>query len=356
EETRQNLIPLSRQYTTFADAQADIANIPVNSFTYVRDPSGNALALEYQNVAGVLTATGRKMPSRSSMAIGTVDSWVNNNLYPFDTVSSPNENSVSMGVAEVSAVAYREAYSDLLSPVAAGDIITVRYKFSGTGTAPTIGLKTSLNGTFVSNQPTLTASEDWKEVQLTATAATATLLAIGVNTRLATNIQLEIIAYSAKKNAITAATLSAQDNISGLNQKGSIGSVGSWVNNDLYPFDTVSAPNENRISAHVAAVSTITYREVYGALLHPVASGDVVTVRYRYSGTGTAPTIGLKTAKNGAFVSNQVALTASADYQEVQLTATAATATLVAVSVNTRLETDIQLEIIAYSAKKNAIT
>ncbi|MBF8435249.1 hypothetical protein I1W58_27510, partial [Klebsiella pneumoniae] len=42
EETRQNLIPLSRQYTTFADAQADIANIPVNSFTYVRDPSGNA--------------------------------------------------------------------------------------------------------------------------------------------------------------------------------------------------------------------------------------------------------------------------------------------------------------------------
>ncbi|HFU4525548.1 TPA: hypothetical protein ACGPBP_004066 [Klebsiella variicola] len=356
EETRQNLIPLSRQYTTLADAQADIANIPVNSFTYVRDPSGNALALEYQNVAGVLTATGRKMPSRASMVIGIVDSWVNNNLYPFDSLSSPNENAVSMNVAAVSTIAYREAYSDLLSPVAAGDIITVRYKYSGTGTAPTIGLKTSLNGTFVSNQPTLTASEDWKEVQLTATAATATLLAIGVNTRLATNIQLEIIAYSAKKNAITAATLSAQDNVSGLNQKGSIGSVGSWVNNDLYPFDTVSAPNENRISAHVAAVSTITYREVYGALLHPVASGDVVTVRYRYSGTGTAPTIGLKTAKNGAFVSNQVALTASADYQEVQLTATAATATLVAVSVNTRLETDIQLEVIAYSVKKNAIT
>ncbi|HDU5778283.1 TPA: hypothetical protein RFW04_004133, partial [Klebsiella variicola] len=80
EETRQNLIPLSRQYTTLADAQADIANIPVNSFTYVRDPSGNALALEYQNVAGVLTATGRKMPSRSSMVIGIVDSWVNNTL------------------------------------------------------------------------------------------------------------------------------------------------------------------------------------------------------------------------------------------------------------------------------------
>ncbi|HHB8151974.1 TPA: hypothetical protein ACN7PD_003211, partial [Klebsiella pneumoniae] len=129
EETRQNLIPLSRQYTTLADAQADIANIPVNSFTYVRDPSGNALALEYQNVAGVLTATGRKMPSRSSMVIGIVDSWVNNNLYPFDSLSSPNENSVSMNVAAVSTIAYREAYSALLSPVAVGDIITVRYKY-----------------------------------------------------------------------------------------------------------------------------------------------------------------------------------------------------------------------------------
>lgn len=345
-----------RLYSTLEKAQEDIANTPDGSVTYYRSPEDSSLAIEVINTAGTLQPTGRRMPSRSSMAIGTVDSWVNNTLYPFDTVSSPNENSVSMGVAEVSTVAYREAYTALLSPVAAGEIITVRYKFSGTGTAPTIGLKTSLNGAFVSNQPTLTASEDWKEVQLTATAATATLLAIGVNTRLATNIQLEVIAYSAKKNAITAATLRSMDGISGLNQKGNIGSVGSWVNNDLYPFDTVSAPNENRISAHVAAVSTITYREVYGALLHPVASGDVVTVRYRYSGTGTAPTIGLKTAKNGAFVSNQVALTASADYQEVQLTATAATATLVAVSVNTRLETDIQLEIIAYSVKKNAIT
>ncbi|HHB8149447.1 TPA: hypothetical protein ACN7PD_000594, partial [Klebsiella pneumoniae] len=132
QDARKNLIPLSRQYTTLADAQADIANIPVNSFTYVRDPSGNALALEYQNVAGVLTATGRKMPSRSSMVIGIVDSWVNNNLYPFDTLSSPNENSVSMNVAAVSTIAYREAYSALLSPVAVGDIITVRYKYNGT--------------------------------------------------------------------------------------------------------------------------------------------------------------------------------------------------------------------------------
>ncbi|EOG8028298.1 hypothetical protein ACUU0S_10870, partial [Klebsiella pneumoniae] len=33
EETRQNLIPLSRQYMTLAAAQADIANIPEGSST-----------------------------------------------------------------------------------------------------------------------------------------------------------------------------------------------------------------------------------------------------------------------------------------------------------------------------------
>ncbi|HCM5970897.1 TPA: hypothetical protein N3Y92_005731, partial [Klebsiella pneumoniae] len=63
DEIRQNIIPLSKQYATLAAAQADIANIPVNSATYVRSPDGSALADEYMNVAGTLTATGRRMPS-----------------------------------------------------------------------------------------------------------------------------------------------------------------------------------------------------------------------------------------------------------------------------------------------------
>ncbi|MCY2005967.1 hypothetical protein OW774_25990 [Klebsiella pneumoniae] len=67
EETRQNLIPLSRQYMTLADAQADIANIPVGSTTYVRSPDGTSLADEYMNVGGTLTATGRKMLSQESV-------------------------------------------------------------------------------------------------------------------------------------------------------------------------------------------------------------------------------------------------------------------------------------------------
>ncbi|WP_416309067.1 hypothetical protein [Raoultella sp. Lac1] len=63
EATRQNLIPLSRQYMTLAEAQADIANIPAGSTTYYRSPDDSALAIEVINNAGTLVATGRKMPS-----------------------------------------------------------------------------------------------------------------------------------------------------------------------------------------------------------------------------------------------------------------------------------------------------
>ncbi|MFW7608841.1 hypothetical protein ACOIHU_25850, partial [Klebsiella pneumoniae] len=67
EETRKNLIPLSRQYMTLAEAQADIANIPSGSATYVRSTDGSSLADEYINNAGTLQPTGRKMPSYDSI-------------------------------------------------------------------------------------------------------------------------------------------------------------------------------------------------------------------------------------------------------------------------------------------------
>lgn len=71
EETRQNLIPLSRQYMTLADAQADISNIPDGSTTYVRSPDGSTLADEYINNGGTLEATGRKMPSQVALENAT---------------------------------------------------------------------------------------------------------------------------------------------------------------------------------------------------------------------------------------------------------------------------------------------
>ncbi|WP_242627847.1 hypothetical protein [Klebsiella pneumoniae] len=318
QDARQNLIPLSRQYTTLADAQADIANLPVNSFTYVRDPSGNALALEYQNVAGVLTATGRKMPSRSSTVVGIADSWVNSSLYPFDTVSSPNENAVSAGVAAVSTIAYREAHSALMLPIATGDVVTVRYKYNGNGPSPSIGLKTSLNGSFVSNQPTLSITNDWQEVQLIATAATATLLAIGLNTRLAADINLSIIAYASKKNAITTAILNSLDSISSLNGKVRIGSVDSWVNNSGYPFSTFSQVNDNRVNyANASGV----YSEMYANINVP--SGGTVTLSYLLNVTSGRLFVRLANGSTGT--SEEVQLAGGGVRHTITLTATADT-------------------------------
>ncbi|MFP8218759.1 hypothetical protein ACLHXY_26645 [Klebsiella quasipneumoniae] len=67
QDTRQNLIPLSRQYMTLAAAQADIANIPVGSTTYYRSPDDSALAIEVINNGGTLEPTGRKMPSQTEV-------------------------------------------------------------------------------------------------------------------------------------------------------------------------------------------------------------------------------------------------------------------------------------------------
>ncbi|HFN1289072.1 TPA: hypothetical protein ACHB3O_005556, partial [Klebsiella pneumoniae] len=79
DEIRQNLIPLSKQYMTLAAAQADIANIPDGSTTYVRSQDGSALADEYINNGGTLEATGRKMPSQ-----GYIDSIIRK-----DDINSP---------------------------------------------------------------------------------------------------------------------------------------------------------------------------------------------------------------------------------------------------------------------------
>ncbi|HHT5262740.1 TPA: hypothetical protein ACTY2L_005782, partial [Klebsiella michiganensis] len=64
EDTRQNLIPLGRQYMTLEAAQADIANIPVGATTYYRSPDDSALAIEVINNGGTLEATGRLMISK----------------------------------------------------------------------------------------------------------------------------------------------------------------------------------------------------------------------------------------------------------------------------------------------------
>ncbi|HHW3820728.1 TPA: SGNH/GDSL hydrolase family protein [Raoultella planticola] len=92
EETRQNLIPLSRQYMTLEAAQADIANIPEGSTTYYRSPDNNALAIEIINNAGTLEPTGRKMPSQTTVDnLSTDVSTLNERVTDIATQAQANE-------------------------------------------------------------------------------------------------------------------------------------------------------------------------------------------------------------------------------------------------------------------------
>lgn len=94
DDTRQNLIPLSKQYMTLSEAQADIANIPVGSTTYYRSPDDSALAIEVINNAGTLSPTGRKMPSQEAVEQATDPLRKSINLL--------NESSVAFGYASTS--------------------------------------------------------------------------------------------------------------------------------------------------------------------------------------------------------------------------------------------------------------
>lgn len=110
EETRQNLIPLSRQYMTLADAQADITNIPDGSTTYVRSADGSSLADEYINNGGTLEATGRKMlaaaavenllPLNETTLFKTVDEGEYEFGLKFDTVTVDSVNNVLYYISE----------------------------------------------------------------------------------------------------------------------------------------------------------------------------------------------------------------------------------------------------------------
>ncbi|MGR8807337.1 hypothetical protein ACPZ8J_26005, partial [Klebsiella pneumoniae subsp. pneumoniae] len=91
EDARQNLIPLSRQYMTLAAAQADIANIPDGSTTYVRSADGSALADEYINNGGTLSATGRKMPSQE---------YIDDGFTPGRVVESDTDVAIALTFAE----------------------------------------------------------------------------------------------------------------------------------------------------------------------------------------------------------------------------------------------------------------
>ena len=139
EATRQNLIPLSKQYVTLAEAQADIANIPVGSYTYIRSSNDKYLADEYQNVSGTLTATGKHMPSAmvtgyqaasaaSSSAENTIDITIPGLLAEGSLIyfSSPilNTGAVTLNVTDVKGnTVNRIVLRGANAPLAGGELI-----------------------------------------------------------------------------------------------------------------------------------------------------------------------------------------------------------------------------------------
>ncbi|MDR6298264.1 hypothetical protein QE407_003618 [Pantoea dispersa] len=357
EDPLKNLVPLSRQYMTLAAAQADIANIPAGSTTFIRSQGANALADEYINNGGTLVSTGKQMPSLTSMLFGITSGWRSNPTYPFTSLSAPNENTVNLHADSAAATTYREALATLSVKPLSGDVITVRYRLSGSGAVPRIGLKASANGAVVSNMVTLVRSDNYQEVQLTATDATATLLFVSVNTSTATDVALEIISWVTEKNAITRYLLELQDAQTSLGDKVRIGAIDKWQNNATYPWPQVTLSNENMVGVHADASDTQSYKELNGYLNASPAQGETVTVRYKLTSSGAIlPSIGLKSGPTGSFVSNQVALSVSDGYQDVSLTTTAATATVLAVAANTRFTVDFTLEIIVIRSARNGLT
>ena len=314
-------------YSSEAQAQEAInsGKLTEGNLIAIRSSDSKNWVDEYRVLSGAVQKTGKSLPAMEyiesiikSMVVGFVSGWEGNTLYPFDEFLSPNENTLSLHAYAVNSIRYREACGSLQIPVATGDIITVRYKYSGKGGAPSVGLKTSINGTFVSNQVTLTASDNWQEIKLTATAATATLIAVGVNTRLATDIQLSIVAYSNKKNAITAAILAAMDGQASLTEKTKIGLVNNWVNNSGYPFFVLSHTNDNRVNY---VNSTGIYSEMYAGISVP--SGGVVTLNYSLD--VTAGRLFARLANDSAWTGDEVQLAGGGARQTITLVAAADT-------------------------------
>ncbi|MCU8620141.1 flagellar biosynthesis protein, partial [Klebsiella pneumoniae] len=68
-EAQNSITAIGLPFTTLPEAQtaADEGKIPEGAVTWVRNIEDIELADEYKNIAGTLTATGRKLPSQQSI-------------------------------------------------------------------------------------------------------------------------------------------------------------------------------------------------------------------------------------------------------------------------------------------------
>ena len=166
EETRKNLIPLSRQYMTLAAAQADIANIPDGSATYVRSADGSSLADEYINNAGTLEATGRKMPSQTT--VENIDGVSLKNTAQVDAISPGRTTGaipVVPGIFRLSTgTPQQSSNKEVRTPgfifLNAGDRIAVPAYFNVSGCLYSSAMDSAFTGAYFTYSTDYTATQD----------------------------------------------------------------------------------------------------------------------------------------------------------------------------------------------------
>lgn len=284
EETRQNLIPLSRQYMTLAAAQADIANIPVNSTTYVRSQDGSALADEYINNAGTLVATGRKMPSQASTLFGNLDGWVNSAKNPFTSFYSPNPNQLVITSSSTTDVTYRGAVAALAKNIPDGGTLKLTFLYNGPTANPNLYLRAQAGDgtTWVSSEMTIKPSPYLQTLDIPVSGGTAVSLYCYVRGTAALSADLWMVAHSDKNNGITDFLLRVLNN----DLDFGLGIANNWTTS---LFDTFVLNGVNSIQ-----YATATAKYAAGTAPISVAAGESLDIYYRLTdAAGNAPVVKL---------------------------------------------------------------
>lgn len=312
DESVQNLIPLSRQYMTLAAAQADIANIPVNSTTYVRSQDGSALADEYINNNGTLSATGRKMPSQASTLFGNLDGWANSSLNPFTTFSSPNPNRLTITSAAAATTTYRGASTGLAVAVADGGSLKMAFTYTGPSTNPNLYLRLQAKDgtTWVSSEITISPSAYLQNIEIPVSGGEAATLYCYVRATAALTADLWMLAYTATNNGTTDFILRVLNNELDFG----IGVASKWTTS---LFDTFTVNGVNSLT-----YETLTAKYASASAPLSVATGEKIDIYYRVTGaTGNPPIVKLVSGSSDA--SATATLSPSSTVGKVTLTATA---------------------------------
>ncbi|WP_394467163.1 SGNH/GDSL hydrolase family protein [Raoultella ornithinolytica] len=312
EATRQNLIPLSKQYMTLAAAQADIANIPINSTTYVRSADGSSLADEYINNNGTLSATGRKMPSQASTLFGNLTGWANSPLNPFTTFSSPNPNRLTITSSAESTTTYREARTGLAVAAADGGTLKLTFLYKGPTANPNLYLRArAADGTtWVSSEMAIKPSPYLQTLDIPVSGGAAVSLYCYVRGTAALSADLWMVAHSDKNNGVTDFLFRVLNN----DLDFGLGIANNWTSS---LFDTFVLNGVNSIK-----FATATAKYASGAAQVSVAAGESLDIYYRLTeSTGNAPVVKLTNSAGDA--SAIASILPSVEVGKLTLTATA---------------------------------